>query len=455
MEIDMTKGRPLPLILKFVIPLVIGNIFQQLYNMADTIIVGRFVGDKALAAVGSTGTVMFLVTGFAQGMTAGFSVLTAQRYGAGDSEGVKRSVGNGAILALMVTIILTFISVVMMDPLLRLMNTPEDIFQDAYTYISLICWGLCGTILYNLVSSYLRAVGNSKVPLYFLIMSAVLNVVLDLVLIINFHMGVAGAAVATVISQLVSGIVCVIYIYKAVPMLRPERRHYAFHKGDSKYQIAMGLPMALQFSITACGTMVMQSAINLFGSTAVAAFTAANKLQNLLTQGMVAMGQMSATYAGQNCGKGDYGRIREGVKASIKIDVIYSILASIFLTVALPYGIRLFFAGDITELMPYGRTYVNISVIFYIPLSFIFVFRNFMQGCGFGFLPMMGGVVELAARFVVAQIAIALHSFVLACACDPAAWVAACVFTGVSYCFVMKKLDRRKEAYLRTKQEQA
>ena len=167
------------------------------------------------------------------------------------------------------------------------------------------------------------------------------------------------------------------------------------------------------------------------------------------------MGQMSATYAGQNCGKGDYGRIREGVKASIKIDVIYSILASIFLTVALPYGIRLFFAGDITELMPYARTYVNISVIFYIPLSFIFVFRNFMQGCGFGFLPMMGGVVELAARFVVAQIAIALHSFVLACACDPAAWVAACVFTGVSYCFVMKKLDRRKEAYLRTKQEQA
>ena len=208
MEKDMTKGSPLPVILQFTLPLIIGNIFQQLYNMADTIIVGRYVGADALAAVGSTGTIMFLVLGFAQGITAGFTVLTSQRFGAKDTRGVKRSVANGILLALLFTVVLTFFSMISMRPLLHLMNTPENIFQDAYTYIMIICGGLIATIFYNLLSSYLRAVGNSQTPLMFLIFSAVLNVLLDLLLIIRFKMGVAGAGYATVFSQGISAVLC-------------------------------------------------------------------------------------------------------------------------------------------------------------------------------------------------------------------------------------------------------
>ena len=224
MEKDMTKGRPLPVILKFMLPLIIGNIFQQLYNMADTIIVGRYVGADALAAVGSTGTIMFLTVGFSQGITAGFSVLTAQRFGAKDTEGVKISVANGILLSLIFTVIISSLSLLGMRPLLKLMNTPDNIFQDAYTYIMIISAGIIATIFYNLFSSYLRAVGNSKIPLVFLVFSAALNVILDLVLIINFKMGVAGAAWATIISQGVSAILCLVYIYIRMPSLAPNRR---------------------------------------------------------------------------------------------------------------------------------------------------------------------------------------------------------------------------------------
>ena len=423
MEKDMTKGRPLPVILKFMLPLIIGNIFQQLYNMADTIIVGRYVGADALAAVGSTGTIMFLTVGFSQGITAGFSVLTAQRFGAKDTEGVKISVANGILLSLIFTVLISSLSLLGMRPLLKLMNTPDNIFQDAYTYIMIISAGIIATIFYNLFSSYLRAVGNSKIPLVFLVFSAALNVILDLVLIINFKMGVAGAALATIISQGVSAILCLVYIYIRMPSLAPNRRHWKLH------------------------TMVMQSAINLFGSVAVASFTAASKVQNLVTQGMMAMGQTMATYSGQNFGKGDIKRIRQGVKAALEASVVYALAAAVLVCILLKPALGLFFTGDVdmNSMLPWAKTYIYMSVIFYIPLSSIFVFRNTMQGCGYGFLPMMGGVSELVARLVVAMISMAVGSYALACFCDPAAWVTAAVFTGVSYLFVMKDIRRKYE----------
>ena len=447
MEKDMTKGRPLPVILKFILPLIIGNIFQQLYNMADTIIVGRYVGSDALAAVGSTGTIMFLIVGFAQGITAGFSVLTAQRFGARDNEGVKSSVANGILLSLIFTVVLSALSMLSMHTLLKLMNTPDNIFQDAYTYIMIISAGLGATIFYNLFSSYLRAVGNSKIPLVFLVFSAALNVILDLVLIINVKMGVAGAAYATVISQGVSAILCLIYIYIRIPSLAPNRRHWKLHGQESRNQLAVGIPMALQFAITASGTMIMQAAINLFGSDAVASFTAASKLQNLVTQGMIAMGQTMATYSGQNFGKGDIGRIRQGVKAALGSCVVYALASALLVCILLKPALGLFFTGDVdmNSMLPWAKTYIYMSAVFYIPLSSIFVFRNTMQGCGYGFLPMMGGVAELIARLVVALISMAVGSYALACFCDPAAWLAAAIFTGVSYIFVMKDIRKKYE----------
>ncbi len=440
----MTKGRPLPIILKFLIPLMMGNIFQQLYNMADTIIVGRFVSEEALAAVGSTGSIMFLVLGFAQGLTTGFTVLTSQCYGAGNNSRVKRSVANGILLSLIVSVVITLISVSLMRPLLKLMNTPENIFPDALRYISIICGGLVTSVFYNLFSSYLRSVGNSRIPLYFLMFSAGLNVILDLAFIILFHMGVAGAAYATVLSQGISAVLCLIYIRTRVPVLWPGESDWKLNRPDTHRQMVIGVPMALQFAITASGTMIMQAAINLFGSTAVAAYTAASKLQSLLIQGMPAMGQAMATYCGQNYGKRDSDRIRQGVRAAIIVDTVYAAVAALLVAVLYRPMLGLFFAGDVSieELIPWARTYLYICLVFYIPLSYIFVFRNAMQGCGYGFLPMMGGVVELGARLLVAVIAMRLYSYTLAATCDPAAWVAAALFTGISYRFVIRRIVR-------------
>lgn len=447
MQTDMTVGKPMKMILDFTIPVFIGNVFQQFYNMADAIIVGKFVGTKGLAAVGSTGTIMFLIIGFLMGLTAGFTVLTSQKFGAGKMDEMRQSVGNAALLSIIISVIMTAVSMVGMHPLLTLMHTPEDIFQDAYTYIMIISAGIIATIFYNLFSSYLRAVGNSKIPLVFLVFSAALNVILDLVLIINFKMGVAGAAWATIISQGVSAILCLVYIYIRMPSLAPNRRHWKLHGQESRNQLAMGIPMALQFAITASGTMVMQSAINLFGSVAVASFTAASKVQNLVTQGMMAMGQTMATYSGQNFGKGDIKRIRQGVKAALEASVVYALAAAVLVCILLKPALGLFFTGDVdmNSMLPWAKTYIYMSVIFYIPLSSIFVFRNTMQGCGYGFLPMMGGVSELVARLVVAMISMAVGSYALACFCDPAAWVTAAVFTGVSYLFVMKDIRRKYE----------
>jgi len=442
MELDMTQGSPGKLILRFTTPIIIGNIFQQLYNMVDSIIVGRYVGNKALAAVGATGTIMFLILGFMQGLTAGFTVLTSQRFGAGDEQGLKRSVGNAALLSVSITALMTVFSLIGMKGLLRLMQTPEDIFDMSYTYIWIICLGMWANILYNLLASFLRAVGNSKVPLYFLIISAILNVILDLILILVFQMGVAGAAWATVIAQGVSGILCLIYIAWKVPILHLRRQEWRLNGSDTKNQIRIGVPMALQFSITAIGTIIIQAALNTLGSTAVAAYTAAVKLEQLTTQPFSSMGQAMATYCGQNMGKRDLKRMKKGVHVAELFTVVYAIVGAIFIIHMVPLGVRLFVSEDIEIITSYVDLYMKICGTFFIPLGLIFVYRNAMQGAGFGFMPMMGGVVELAARSVAALIAVYLKSFTGICLGNVAAWVTAAVFLAIAY---WRLIGRKKE----------
>ena len=331
-----------------------------------------------------------------------------------------------------------------MNPLLHLMNTPDDIFDKAYTYIILISLGMIANVFYNLLSSYLRAVGNSKAPLFFLVFSACLNVGLDLFFIVVLKTGVAGAAWATNLSQGVSAVLCAGYIFLKVPALVPEKKHWRLTRRDTRYQLQMGIPMALQFAITSSGTMIMQSAINLFGSVAVAAYTAAAKLQSLVIQGMIAMGQTMATYGGQNYGCGDVKRIKAGVKAALLAEFVYSVAVALLMCALLRPCLGLFFTGDvdISAMMPWAETYCYMTAMFFLPLCTIFIFRNIMQGCGYGFLPMMGGVSELIARLIVSMAAMKLLSYPLACFADPAAWIAAAVFTGVSYLFVIKKIGR-------------
>ncbi|MGI6556178.1 MAG: MATE family efflux transporter [Pseudoramibacter sp.] len=445
MEQDMTKGKILPLIVKFMIPLLIGDVFQMLYNMVDTIIVGRFVGADALAAVGSTGGLMYLIGGFAIGITAGFTVLTSQRYGAGDRGGVKVSVATGIELGFALSAILTVLFWAFAPQILKLMNTPVSVYRDALAYIRIICLGTLCTVFYNLFSAFLRAVGNSRAPLYFLVFSACLNVGLDLLFIITFHAGVGGAATATVLSQGISAVLCAVYTVLRVPVLIPSRDHWRPKRWAVAFEIRMGIPMALQYAITDSGIMIMQAAINLFGADAVASFTAASKIQNILMQGMIAMGQTMATFCGQNAGARDLGRIREGIKISVIIEVIYSIAAMALMVLPLRTFMGLFFSSgkELSRMMPWALTYAKISIPCYIPLAMIFIFRSSMEGCGYAMLPLICGLTELAARGGTAVLGIHLHSYAVSCACDPAAWLLAGIMSILIFIWMYRDIAKK------------
>ena len=434
---DMTTGNPMKIILNFTLPIFLGNVFQQFYNMADAVIVGKFVGNKALAAVGSTGTIMFLIYGFVVGMTAGFTVPTAQKFGAGDMKGMRRTVAGAGVLSLVVGALLTMLFMLFMKPLLTLMNTPSDIFKDAYGYIMIISGGILAQMLYNLLSSILRAIGNSKIPLYFLIISALLNILLDLLFIVGFHMGAAGAAVATIIAQGVSGILCLIYIIAKIPVLHLNRND--LHAGKDVYgiQLKIGLPMALQYSITAIGSMMVQSSLNILGSTLVAAFTAAGKIEQVVTQAYVAMGTTMATYSAQNMGVGSVKRIREGFRANTIIGIIYSLVAAAFVMTVGKYMTYLFVSEDVDLIMNSVDIYLKCIGLFFIPLTVVNIYRNGIQGLGYGLLPMMAGVAELIGRGIVAVIAGNMRSYTGVCLAGPAAWVLAGGLLLVMYFYIM------------------
>ena len=443
MRTDMTAGKPMKILLDFTIPVFIGNVFQQFYNMVDAIIVGKFVGTKALAAVGSTGTIMFLILGFLTGLTAGFTVLTAQKFGAGKMDEMRQTVGNAALLSIVVSVVMTAVSMAGMHSLLKFMNTPADIFKDAYAYIMIICGGIFAQVLYNLLASILRALGNSKTPLYFLILAALLNIVLDLVFIVIFHMGAAGAAWATVVSQGVSGFLCLLYIIKAVPELHLSRDDWEYRPYLAKNQISVGIPMGLQYSITAIGAMMVQSALNILGAYAVAAFTAGQKVENIFSQAYVALGTAMATYNAQNVGAGNVQRVREGFRSANIIGVSYAIITGAILIFWGKYFAYLFISDNIDSVLPMVDTYVKCVGFFMIPLHFVNVLRNGIQGMGYGLLPMMSGVAELVGRGVAAVVAAHKKSYAGACLASPAAWIVATILLITMYFYVIKDTERK------------
>lgn len=441
----MTKGRPMPIIMRFFIPIFIGNMFQQFYNMVDSIIVGRYVGTEAFAAVGSTGTIMFLVLGFANGLATGFTVLTSQRFGAKDEKGIRQSVANAIFLSVIVSVVMTVFSMLSMKGLLHLLNTPSNIYHYAYDYIIIITGGTAAVCFYNLFSSLLRAVGNSKAPLFFLILSATLNIFLDLLFIIVFKWEVRGAALATIASQAISAICCLIYILLKVKMLVPHRDEWRLKGSFAKRQLAIGFPMALQFGITASGTMIMQSAINRFGSDAIAGFNASSKVGGLLTQAFPALGQSMATYTGQNFGKQDIDRIHEGSHVALKISLVAALLGAGLALLLLKPAIPMFLGSnaDIDAILPWAKPYTYMSIIFYMPLGILFIYRDMMQGCGYGFLPMMGGVLELVARFTTAMLSMRFNSYLLGVAGDPAAWIITGIFDAIAYQYVISDVKKK------------
>ena len=447
MQTDMTVGKPMKMLLNFTIPVFLGNVFQQLYSMADAVIVGKFVGTKGLAAVGATGTITFLIIGFLMGLTTGFTVLTSQKFGAGRMDEMRKTVGNAAILSVVIAVVMTAVSMLGMHRLLVFMHTPEDIFDGAYGYIMIICAGIACNVLYNLLSSILRAIGNSVVPLVLLVIASVTNIVLDYVLIVYGHMGVGGAAYATIISQGLSGVLCLIYIIKSVPTLHIRPEHCRLESQCVKNQLTVGIPMALQFSITAIGTILVQAALNLLGSTVVASYSVSCKVEQLVTQPFAAMGVTMATYCAQNRGINDLNRIRKGVKAANIMSGVYAVLVYGLVYIALPYIVPLFISEQVEMVCGYARTYITICGMFFIPLGMIFIFRNALQGCGFGFMPMMGGVVELLSRGIMAFAAAHLMSYVGVCFANASAWLTAGIFLWIAYHFLMKKMVLDKKAH--------
>ena len=440
---DMTVGKPMKVIINFTLPIFIGNVFQQFYNMADAVIVGKFVGTKALAAVGSTGTIMFLIWGFVAGMTAGFTVLTAQKFGAGDMDGMRKTVAGAGILSLGIGLFLTIVFMAFMKPLLILMNTPEDIFRDAYAYIMIVSGGILAQMLYNLLSSILRALGNSKLPLYFLIISAVLNIFLDLLLIIVFGLGTAGAAIATVVAQGISGLLCLGYIMLKLPILHLKKEDR--HVGGQIYltQIRIGLPMALQYSITAIGGMMVQSSLNILGSYAVAAFTAGSKIDNIFTQAFVAIGTTMSTYSAQNVGARKLDRVRQGFRCADVIGCAYAVVVGFVLFFVGKSFSYLFISDNAEAVIPMVDTYLRCVGMFMIPLYVVNCYRNGFQGMGYGLLPMLSGVAELIGRGVMAVVAADARSYTMACMASPFAWIVATVLLIVLYFYVMKDMKRK------------
>ncbi|MGL4664508.1 MAG: MATE family efflux transporter, partial [Clostridium butyricum] len=384
---DMTSGNPVKLIIIFSIPLLIGNVFQQFYSMVDTIIVGRYLGVDALAAVGNTGSMAFLINGFIVGLTSGFSIMVAQKFGAKDEEGLKKAVSSSIILSAAAVIIITIISILSSKFLLNLMNTPANIIDDSLKYINIIYSGTIAVLGYNMISSILRALGDSKTPLYFLIVSSVLNIILDLVFIVNFSMGVSGAAYATVISQGISAILCLVYTLKRYKILRLKKEDFKVEKSMFRNHLKIGIPMALQFSITAIGIMIVQGALNVFGSVVIASYTAASKVLQIVMQPAITLGVTMATFCGQNLGAKQYTRIKKGVRKCSEISIITSVVAAVILILGGKYFVGLFIDNPSDEILSYAQQVFNYSAYFFIPLGLIFVYRNALQGIGESFIP--------------------------------------------------------------------
>lgn len=439
----MTTGSPGKMIFNFTMPIFIGNIFQQFYNMADTVIVGKFVGNAALAAVGACGTLAFLIIGFLQGVTAGFTVVTAQHYGAGNMKAMKKSVASGAVLTLIVSVILTVLSMISMSKVLHLMNTPSDMYGEAYGYIMVLCGGIIAQALYNYLASVLRALGDSKRPLYFLVIAALLNIVLDLVFIIIFRLGAAGAAYATVIAQGISGILCLFYIGKMVPALHLHKEDWEMNGSLIGWQLKIGLPMAFQYSITAIGTIVVQSCLNILGSTAAAGFAAASKIEQVFSQAYVALGTTMATYCAQNMGAGKYTRIRKGFKNATLMGFAYAIVTGVIIFFGGKYMTVFFVSENLNQIMGYVDIYLRCVSVSFLPLVIVNLYRNGIQGMGYGLLPMTAGIAELIGRSGAALIASHFGSYMGICLASPAAWVLAGTLLIVMYFKIMKgKKDR-------------
>ena len=446
----MTVGSPMKLILGFSVPLIFGLLFQQLYSMVDTVIVGHYLGVNALASVGATGSINFLINGFCIGICSGFAIPVAQEFGAGNEKNMRKYLANGIILAVIFAAVMTVAVVLLCRPVLNLMRTPANIIEGSYDYIVIIFMGIPVTYLYNMTSSIIRSLGDSKTPVIFLTIAAFLNIALDLLCIIVFKWGVAGAAIATVVSQAVAGAGCLLFMHKKFTILHLSKEDWVRDGSFMGKLCGMGLPMGLQYSITAIGSVILQSAVNGIGSDAVAAVTAGSKLSLFLTCAYDAMGSTMATYGGQNMGAGKLERIGQGLKSCVIIGAVYSAFA---LVVILLFGrnmLLLFLDGGETAILDNAQLFITINVCFYFPLALVNIVRFLIQGMGYSVLAVFAGMFEMIARGIMGFVLVPYFGFAAVGFANPLAWILADAFLIPAYLYARKdveKMLRRREKY--------
>ena len=447
MQKNMTMGNPFLLLTGFVLPIFVGNLFQQLYLMSDTLIVSRLLGVEALAAVGSVSPFSYMVVGFAQGLTMGFTAILSQRFGAGDNEGMRKVYAMSTLLSVLISFLLSIVFTFLSRPMLKLVNTPDNILDMAVEYISIIYIFLIFQVLYNLYAGVLRSLGDSKSPLVFMIISAITNIILDIIAIAVFHMGVGGAALATVFSQGLSALLSFIYIKKKFTILTPSKEEKKYDRSLSKVLLKVGLPGAFQYSITAISCILVQASLNNFGSDSVAAYSVANKIENMVTQFYPALGIGISTFAGQNLGAGKLKRVRKGFRVSVYLNIAYSIFALIICqSFASPMS-KLFIDSNTSSpvVIEESILYVTTMSLFFIPLGFIFIFRTGCQGLGSGKIPMISAIIELVARTCTAFSLPYFFGFLGICYSNAVSWISAGFILPIVYLAFMKKLERHYE----------
>ena len=438
---DLTSGNPMKLVLAFAAPLLFGVLFQQLYSFIDTAIVGRYLGAAKLAAVGATGSVNFLIIGLCLGFCSGFSIPIAQDFGAKNEPGLRNHVWHAIVLSAVFSVVFGLAATLLCKPLLRLMNTPEEILESSASYIRIIFAAIPCCVLYNMASGILRALGDSKTPVLFLVLASLVNIVLDLLLIVVFQMDVAGAAVATAVSQLISGIGCVIVMQRRFPILRLNKEDKRLSFSTAGQMIGVGLPMGLQFSITAIGSVVVQTSVNGLGVNAVAAVSAAGKLSMLFACVFDALASTMATFAGQNIGARKLNRVNEGLRDAGILGTGYCVLAFIVVLIFVRPLLGLFIDSQAeVEVTEMGAKFLTINAAFYIPLLFVNIVRLSIQGMGYTRVAMLAGLSEMIARTAVALLLVPAIGFTGACFANPAAWVLADLFLFPCYFHVMRSL---------------
>ena len=441
---DLTEGNPLKLVLSFASPLLFGMLFQQFYSFVDTAIVGRYLGAEKLAAVGATGSVNFLVIGLCLGFCSGFAIPIAQAFGAKNEHEVRRSVWHAAVLSAVLSLVFGLAATLLCKPLLRLMNTPEEILDSSASYIRIIFAAIPCCVLYNMASGILRSLGDSKTPVLFLILASLVNIALDLFLIIACGMDVAGAAVATAVSQLIAGVGCLIVMMRRFPILKLTKADRRFSLKRGRSMLGIGLPMGLQFSITAIGSVMVQWSVNGLGVNAVAAVSAAVKLSMFFACVFDALASTMATFAGQNIGARKLDRVGLGLRAATQIGIIYCTIA---FGVVMLFGDRLLGlfidGGANAEVMELAFRYLKINASMYIPLLFVNILRLCIQGMGFTRVAMFAGLSEMLARTAVALWVVPVAGFTGACLANPAAWIMADLFLFPCYFRLMRSLHGR------------